>query len=92
MPNCQNCGAIIESNQKVCSLCGYNLGEKEPDNDMDAKITEMIPHIFHLQKEMRKQIKEERRAASYPWIIIVPIAFFIIFFGSIFFLISISQR
>ena len=92
MPYCQNCGAVIESNQKVCSLCGYNLGEKEPDSDIDARITEKVPNILYLQKEMRKQIKEARRSTFSPWIAIMPIAFFIIFFVFVISIILIIRR
>ena len=76
---CQNCGAKIESDEKVCSLCGYNFGEKEPDVDKDARITELEQKIILL--EMRKQVKNVRSHAFSPWIAIMPIAFFIIFFG-----------
>ena len=92
MDYCQNCGAEIEDSQKVCSLCGYTLGEKEPDSDKDAGITELIPNVLLLRKEMLKQIKEERRTAFSPWIVIAPVAFLIFFFGFVFYLISISQR
>ena len=91
MHYCQNCGAEIESNQKICSLCGHNLGEKEPDSDKEVGITELIPNVLQLRKEMLKQIKEERRTAFSPWIVIGPIAFFIIFFGFVLLIILITR-
>lgn len=89
MHYCQNCGAEIESNQKVCSLCGYNLGKKESDSDEDAGITEIDPKI--LRSEMLKQLKKARVSAFSPWMAIVPIAFFIVFFGFVLLIILITR-
>ena len=79
MHYCQNCGAKIESDERFCSLCGYNFGVNSSDVDKDARITELEQKIARL--EMRKQVKKARTSNFSPWIAIMSIAFFIIFFG-----------
>ena len=91
MHYCQNCGAKIESNQKVCSLCGYNLGEKESDSDKNAGISELELDVLQLRKQMLKQLKKARISAFSPWIVIMPIAFFVIFFGFVILIVLIAR-
>ena len=89
MNYCQNCGAKIESDERFCSLCGYNFGVNRSDVDKDARIAELEQKIARL--EVRKQVEKVRTSNFSPWIAILPIAFFVIFFGFVLLIILITR-
>jgi hypothetical protein len=90
---CQNCGAKVDQNYRICPFCG----QSNNSNIMDAKeskIRELEQKVADLEQTINNTSKSKDPKWPFgfiqPWMFIFPLLFVVIFF--VFFIMLVSIR
>jgi hypothetical protein len=80
---CQNCGAEVDQNYRICPYCGQS-NRSDITDEKDIKIRELEQKVSELEQKIRVGSKSEDKKWPFnmfqPWFFIIPFIFVILFF------------
>ena len=92
MKDCQNCGAKIDETAVYCPLCGEETIFEGNELEKDKKIEELEQKIEYLEEMIQNHNQKSNTPVNenrfQAWIIVVPIAFMVLFFVVFFLLVA----
>ncbi|MFX0030172.1 MAG: zinc-ribbon domain-containing protein [Candidatus Hermodarchaeota archaeon] len=91
---CQNCGAEVDQNYRICPYCGQENINPEFINEKNNKIRDLEQKVTELENIIKEGSKSSDKKGPFnffqPWIFIFPLVFVVLFF--VLFMVLVSIR